>query len=79
MRISNRLLYIKNIDRFSFVVDLFSWALPFNFDVYPGGYGWTYRFRILCFDFHFRSKSWMGQAEAYEERYSGDFEDDLPF
>lgn len=71
----NRLLVIKNKGQFSFVIDLFSWALPFNYDAYPGAYGWTLRFRILCFNFHFRTED---EAE-YDPYEFYDEESDLPF
>lgn len=50
----NRLPVVKSKGRFSFVIDLLSWALPFSYDYYRG-YGWTHRFRVLCFTFHYRT------------------------
>lgn len=52
-------LIIYNPRRFpniSFTLHLWSWALPFNIERYPGSDGWTYRFRALCFNFLVRTR-----------------------
>lgn len=74
----DRLPVIKNKGRFSFVIDWFSWAIPFNYDGYPGAYGWTHRFRILCLNFHIRTLN--EPIHDYENQINGEYEeDDLPF
>jgi hypothetical protein len=60
--------YIKNIGRFSLVIDFFGFALPLNIDRYPGSHGWTVRIRFLCFNFHIRT-----QEDA--EQFDGGFDD----
>lgn len=74
----NRLPVVKNKERFSFVIDLLSWALPFNYDCYSDAYGWTHRFRVLCFTFHYRIED-EPQYDPYTE-YDNPYDyEDLPF
>jgi hypothetical protein len=59
-------LYIYNSRRFqsiSLTTHLWSWALPFNVERYPGSNGWTYRFRFLCFNLLIRAKSRYRQCD----------------
>jgi len=60
----NRLTFIKNFGRFSFLVDLFSWAIPLNIDRYPGAKGWTYRVSVLCFNLQIRTESGYGDKPS---------------
>jgi hypothetical protein len=75
----NRPPVIKNKGRFSFVIDLFSWALPLNYDAYPGGYGWTHRIRILCFVFHYRTEDNPIYSYEDEKIFNDEYEEDTPF
>lgn len=75
----DRLPVVLNKGRFSFVIDLFSWAVPLNYDGYPGAYGWTHRLRILCFNFHIRTLN--EPIHDYDDQIMGygEIEDDIPF
>lgn len=76
----NRLPVVKNKGRFIFVIDLFSWAIPFNYDAYPGGYGWTHRVGILCFNFHYRTQDDPIYSYEDEQMFHDDQEyNDIPF
>lgn len=52
----SRILYLKNWGRYSVVIDLYSLAIPFNVERYPGVNGWTYRIRFLIVNLHIRTR-----------------------
>jgi len=75
------MIWTANWKRFSLVIYLNSWAIPFYVDRLPGATGWTYRLGFLCFYIHFRTQSHTNYEDSYyDDVQNRDWlEDDLPF
>jgi hypothetical protein len=72
----DRFVFIKNWEKISVLMDLYTWGFPLYFDRIPGQYGWTYRMGLFCLFFHLRTDSWRKRGEEDEMRARQELEEE---